>query len=78
MSAPFFNTAPDTDLSPPVTGYYPRLPTVGGGLWTVPLPGIRCPTCAANGEEVWVVPGLICPKCRSPAPAEEREEDQVD
>ncbi|KAG9245925.1 hypothetical protein BJ878DRAFT_478800 [Calycina marina] len=30
--------------------------TVPGTLAT-PMSGVRCPTCAANGQEVWVIPG---------------------
>ncbi|KAL2129466.1 hypothetical protein VTI74DRAFT_7768 [Chaetomium olivicolor] len=43
-------------------------PYNGEGVRTHPLPGVRCKTCLANGEEVWVVPGLVCAKCRTPAP----------
>ena len=31
------------------------------------LPGIRCSTCAANGADVWVIPGRACGFCRTPA-----------
>ncbi|KAK0729743.1 hypothetical protein B0H67DRAFT_473902 [Lasiosphaeris hirsuta] len=27
------------------------------------LPGVRCPTCAAKGNEVWVIPGRACGDC---------------
>lgn len=27
------------------------------------MPGVRCPTCAANGSEVWVIPGKRCHVC---------------
>ncbi|CAI6093911.1 unnamed protein product [Clonostachys chloroleuca] len=30
------------------------------------LPGTRCPTCAQEGKEVWVVPGLNCAQCGTP------------
>ncbi|KAJ4288762.1 hypothetical protein N0V88_007298 [Collariella sp. IMI 366227] len=43
-------------------------PSSGEGVRTRPLPGVKCPTCAANGEDVWVIPGLLCAKCRTPAP----------
>ncbi|KAI1500666.1 hypothetical protein F5X99DRAFT_385612 [Biscogniauxia marginata] len=26
-------------------------------------PGKRCPTCQANGSEVWVLPGRCCGYC---------------
>ncbi|PWY92694.1 hypothetical protein BO70DRAFT_392082 [Aspergillus heteromorphus CBS 117.55] len=26
----------------------------------MPMPGIKCPKCAAQGEEVWVIPGKNC------------------
>ncbi|KAL2174032.1 uncharacterized protein P884DRAFT_264297 [Thermothelomyces heterothallicus CBS 202.75] len=41
------------------------------GIRTLPLPGVRCQKCAENGEEVWVVPGLICGKCGTPAPSQD-------
>ena len=34
------------------------------------LPGVRCQTCAANGQEVWVIPGRACGYCRTPAPSQ--------
>ncbi|CAD6444274.1 1a1f6f2b-6690-45eb-838a-800ed001885b [Sclerotinia trifoliorum] len=27
------------------------------------MPGVRCPTCLANGKEVWVIPGRACGAC---------------
>ncbi|KAH8907790.1 hypothetical protein BR93DRAFT_926810 [Coniochaeta sp. PMI_546] len=30
------------------------------------LPGVRCPTCAANGQETWVIPGRACGNCGTP------------
>jgi hypothetical protein len=27
------------------------------------MTGVRCPTCAANGQEVWVIPGRACAYC---------------
>ena len=27
------------------------------------VPGVRCPTCAANGEESIVIRGRNCPRC---------------
>ncbi|AEO65144.1 uncharacterized protein THITE_33145 [Thermothielavioides terrestris NRRL 8126] len=27
------------------------------------MPGVRCPTCASNGVEVWVLEGRRCAKC---------------
>lgn len=27
------------------------------------MAGVRCPTCAANGQEVWVIPGKSCGHC---------------
>lgn len=29
----------------------------------IPMSGVRCPTCAANGQEVWVIPGKNCAYC---------------
>lgn len=46
----------------------------GGGIRTLPMPGILCPTCAANGTEVWVLPGRACAYCRTPAPDEDSAE----
>ncbi|PSR83833.1 hypothetical protein BD289DRAFT_483101 [Coniella lustricola] len=31
-----------------------------------PLPGVRCPTCAQKGKEVWVIPGRACSTCGTP------------
>ncbi|CAI4211043.1 unnamed protein product [Parascedosporium putredinis] len=30
------------------------------------IPGLRCPTCAAEGKEVWVIPGRRCGYCGTP------------
>ncbi|KAF8856136.1 hypothetical protein BDZ45DRAFT_675693 [Acephala macrosclerotiorum] len=27
------------------------------------MTGVRCPTCASNGQEVWVIPGRTCAYC---------------
>lgn len=29
----------------------------------MPMPGVRCPTCASRGIEQWVLPGKHCPNC---------------
>ena len=29
----------------------------------LPMPGVRCPKCLAEGVEQWVVPGKVCPRC---------------
>ncbi|EPE29420.1 hypothetical protein GLAREA_00580 [Glarea lozoyensis ATCC 20868] len=29
----------------------------------VPMTGVRCPTCTANGQESWVIPGRACGYC---------------
>jgi len=28
-----------------------------------PISGVRCPTCPAKGQEVWVIPGKACGYC---------------
>ncbi|QSZ37427.1 hypothetical protein DSL72_009525 [Monilinia vaccinii-corymbosi] len=34
------------------------------GLIEIPgMPGVRCPTCLAKGQEVWVIPGRACGAC---------------
>ncbi|ESZ95252.1 hypothetical protein SBOR_4364 [Sclerotinia borealis F-4128] len=34
------------------------------GMIEIPgMPGVRCPTCLANGQEVWVIPGRACGAC---------------
>jgi len=33
------------------------------GMNFLPMSGVRCPTCAANGQESWVIPGKNCPVC---------------
>ncbi|GAB7364072.1 hypothetical protein MBLNU230_g4625t1 [Neophaeotheca triangularis] len=30
-----------------------------------PVPGKRCPQCAARGQTIWVIPGKRCPQCRA-------------
>ncbi|TLD21865.1 hypothetical protein PspLS_07781 [Pyricularia sp. CBS 133598] len=30
------------------------------------IPGVRCPTCAASGSEVWVIQGRACGTCGTP------------
>ncbi|TVY82045.1 hypothetical protein LSUE1_G006356 [Lachnellula suecica] len=30
---------------------------------SAPMTGVRCPTCAANGQESWVIPGRACGYC---------------
>ncbi|KAJ5116377.1 hypothetical protein N7456_000725 [Penicillium angulare] len=30
------------------------------------MPGVRCPNCAAKGQEVWVIPGKSCHICHTP------------
>ncbi|KAI7774281.1 hypothetical protein LA080_009004 [Diaporthe eres] len=45
-------------LPMPPSPTYPGLP-----VQSMPLPGVRCPTCAANGKEVWVIPGRACGNC---------------
>jgi hypothetical protein len=27
------------------------------------MTGVRCPNCAKNGQEVWVIPGRACGTC---------------
>ncbi|KAH6843438.1 hypothetical protein B0I37DRAFT_217839 [Chaetomium sp. MPI-CAGE-AT-0009] len=51
--------------------YVRPFPNNGEEIRSLPVPGVLCRTCAANGEEIWVVPGLICAKCRTPASDEE-------
>ncbi|PSS14873.1 hypothetical protein M430DRAFT_35733 [Amorphotheca resinae ATCC 22711] len=43
--------------------YNPAPPSPDMGVRVVPMTGVRCPTCAANGQEVWVIPGKACPYC---------------
>ncbi|KAK4139082.1 uncharacterized protein C8A04DRAFT_33458 [Dichotomopilus funicola] len=65
------------DLGLVVPEYISLFPHSGEGILSLPVPGVRCPTCAANGEEVWVVPGLLCAKCRTPAPDSNHELDSA-
>ncbi|KAJ5455234.1 hypothetical protein N7475_010355 [Penicillium sp. IBT 31633x] len=30
------------------------------------MPGVRCPNCEAQGQEVWVIPGKSCHVCHTP------------
>ncbi|KAK3493020.1 uncharacterized protein B0T23DRAFT_154340 [Neurospora hispaniola] len=56
------------DLLAPSAGPLSIPSAVGEGIRKAPgLPGIRCSTCAANGEVVWVIPGRACGFCRTPA-----------
>ncbi|ROW10111.1 hypothetical protein VMCG_01817 [Cytospora schulzeri] len=50
----------------PATPQYPGLPSNQPDIRSCPLPGVRCPTCAANGNEVWVIPGRACGNCGTP------------
>jgi hypothetical protein len=34
-------------------------------------PGVRCPTCALEGKEVWVLPGRCCGYCGTPSAIED-------
>lgn len=27
------------------------------------VPSVKCPTCAAEGVETWVIYGKVCPRC---------------
>ncbi|KAK5657968.1 hypothetical protein OQA88_2521 [Cercophora sp. LCS_1] len=54
------------------------MPSMGEGIRTHMLPGVRCPTCAANGEEVWVIPGRACGYCRTPAPSQQHAHVEED
>lgn len=40
--------------------------TRGGTLIQHKVPGTRCPTCALEGKEVWVIPGRYCGYCGTP------------
>ncbi|KAK2624788.1 hypothetical protein QTJ16_005981 [Diplocarpon rosae] len=42
------------------------LPTPSPAVKIVPMTGVRCSTCAASGQESWVIPGKACPMCGSP------------
>ncbi|KAH8155063.1 uncharacterized protein LAJ45_00072 [Morchella importuna] len=33
---------------------------------TVPVPGVKCPTCELAGVESWVIRGKVCSKCGTP------------
>ena len=37
-----------------------------GYTFEMPMPGVRCPRCAARGIEQWVLPGKHCPRCNQP------------
>ncbi|KJR82733.1 uncharacterized protein SPSK_03714 [Sporothrix schenckii 1099-18] len=55
---------PSSPASPNVP--HPRfiIPSGGSeGIRSVPLPGVRCPKCAKDGKEVWVIPGRACGYC---------------
>ncbi|EHK47404.1 uncharacterized protein TrAtP1_012492 [Trichoderma atroviride] len=38
------------------------------------VPGTRCPTCAQQGKEVWVIPGRCCGYCGTPCDSEHHHE----
>ncbi|TVY54298.1 hypothetical protein LCER1_G003375 [Lachnellula cervina] len=38
-------------------------PTNYPAVKSIPMTGVRCPTCAANGQESWVIPGRACGYC---------------
>ncbi|OBT44308.1 hypothetical protein VE00_05873 [Pseudogymnoascus sp. WSF 3629] len=33
------------------------------GIVQMPIAGVKCPTCFANGIEVWVIRGKVCGNC---------------
>ena len=39
---------------------------VGEPLQCMPMPGVKCPKCAQQGTETWVLQGKNCPKCGHP------------
>ncbi|KAK4119509.1 hypothetical protein N657DRAFT_581607 [Parathielavia appendiculata] len=55
------------DLGPSAAEHFTLILDGSEGTRSLPIPGVRCATCAARGEDVWVTPGLICAKCRTPA-----------
>ncbi|RKU45439.1 hypothetical protein DL546_007035 [Coniochaeta pulveracea] len=62
-----FPDMPTGTMPSPVEPHYPGLPSTNDeGVRMMPLPGVRCPTCAANGQEVWVIPGRACSNCGTP------------
>ncbi|KAH7207182.1 hypothetical protein DER44DRAFT_840640 [Fusarium oxysporum] len=38
-------------------------------------PGVRCPTCALEGKEIWVIPGRCCGYCGTPCADEDMLRD---
>ncbi|EHK16956.1 uncharacterized protein TRIVIDRAFT_214226 [Trichoderma virens Gv29-8] len=46
----------------------PSQSTMSDGIIMVgpKVPGTRCPTCALDGKEVWVIPGRCCGYCGTP------------
>ncbi|KAM0079805.1 hypothetical protein ACKRZS_008043 [Fusarium odoratissimum] len=40
-------------------------------------PGVRCPTCALEGKEIWVIPGRCCGYCGTPCADEDMLRDVV-
>ncbi|KAI5925749.1 hypothetical protein F4810DRAFT_708263 [Camillea tinctor] len=47
------------DLTLQATSHSCELVNMSSGT----APGKRCPTCQANGSEVWVLPGRCCGYC---------------
>ncbi|KAF5633916.1 zinc finger transcription factor ace1 [Fusarium tjaetaba] len=41
-------------------------------------PGVRCPTCALEGKEIWVLPGRCCGYCGTPCAEEDTLSLDVD
>ncbi|EWG41493.1 hypothetical protein FVEG_03599 [Fusarium verticillioides 7600] len=41
-------------------------------------PGVRCPTCALEGKEIWVIPGRCCGYCGTPCAEEDTLSLDVD
>ncbi|KAL6871786.1 hypothetical protein J3F83DRAFT_760217 [Trichoderma novae-zelandiae] len=61
IQAPVFPLLPEQ----PVPSYPPVMPA--GTIMLGPkVPGTRCPTCALDGKEVWVIPGRCCGYCGTP------------
>ncbi|EPE02764.1 hypothetical protein F503_08527 [Ophiostoma piceae UAMH 11346] len=58
----------DESYGSPASSILPQprfsIPSTGSeGIRNVPLPGVRCPKCAKDGKEVWVIPGRACGYC---------------
>ncbi|KAI9904251.1 hypothetical protein N3K66_000780 [Trichothecium roseum] len=66
MALPRSVVGPRPGFACPQQGVASPSSGVDGMTYTPKSPGTRCPTCASQGKEVWVIPGRCCGYCGTP------------